>query len=185
MFVLVSNNFRKSFYIFSSIWLRMKIEFSGKSFTLIVKLRPLTQKMNAGSVLPSNHFRRHRRREREKERERERELDRAPPQTYCRVRATEIINAVVLDPKLIGAVVTDLVLVAHRRRHYRSRSHARNKAHRCRWSCRLNLVVVSLSLKVSITLSSSFSQFDQICMKFNELFWADFCFFKVYILKFL
>ena len=50
----------------------MEIEFSGKSFTLTVKLRPLTQKMNAGFVLPSNHFRAHKRTERERERERAR-----------------------------------------------------------------------------------------------------------------
>ena len=112
-FVLALNNFRKSFYIFPSVWLHMEIEFFGKSFTLTVKLRPLTQKMNAGSVLPSNHLWAHRRRERERERERERDC--APPQMRRRVRAAENIGAVVLDlvldPKLIDAIVTDLVLV--------------------------------------------------------------------------
>ena len=49
----------------------MEIEFSGKSFTLTVKLRPLTRKMNAGSVLPSNHFWAHKR-----AKSRESELDR-------------------------------------------------------------------------------------------------------------
>ena len=47
--------------------------------------------------------------------QRERERDRAPPQMRRRVRAAEIIGAVVLDlvldPKLIDAIVTDLVLV--------------------------------------------------------------------------
>ena len=65
-------------------------------------------------------------------------------------RAAEIISAVVLvlvlDLKLIGAVVTDLVLVAHRCRRYRSRSHSRPNAHRRRRSRRLDLIAPMISL---------------------------------------
>ena len=109
----------------------------------------------------------------------------APSSSRRRDRPTEIIGAIVLvlNPKLIGAVVTDLVLIAHQRRCYRSRSRSWPKAHRrCRSrrldliapmisssQSRLDLIVVSLSLKFLITLSSSLSQFDQICMKSVEV----------------
>ena len=133
MFVLASNYFRKCFSVNAGVWLRMENKFSRKYFQLIVKLRPLTRKMNAGFVLPSNHFQAHRRAEREREREREREkeesreseLDRAPPQTRRRDHAVEFVplrSSALSFSLLIDAVITDLVLVAHRRRCYRSHS---------------------------------------------------------------
>ena len=162
--------------VFDCAW---KINFPENIFQLTVKLRPLTWKMNASSILPSNHFRAHRHAEREREREREKreERERRPLDFVGEPRAhiaphprrageiapsssrrgdcpTEIIGAIVLvlDPKLIGAVVTDLVLVAHWRRRYRSRSRCSSaslllisfsfwpKAHRCRRSRRLDLI---------------------------------------------
>ena len=59
---------------------------------------------------------------------------------------------------LIGAVVTDLVLVLNPKLIGAANLVILISSHQ--WSYRLNLVVVSLSLKFSITLSSSLSQFD-------------------------
>ena len=77
----------------------------------------------------------------------------APVRSCRRVCAAEIIGAVVLvlilNPKLIGAIVTDLVLVAHRHCRYRSRSHSRRKAHRRRRSRRLDLIAPMISLSRS------------------------------------
>ena len=66
----------------------------------------------------------------------------APSSSCRRDCPTEIIGAIVLvlDPKLIGAVVIDLVLVAHRRRCYRSRSRSWPKAHQRYRSRRLDLI---------------------------------------------
>ena len=82
-FVLASNDFRKSFYTFPCVWLRMENRVFRKIIYFDRKIRPLTRKMSATSVLPLNHFWAHRCRERKRERERERkssesELDRAP-----------------------------------------------------------------------------------------------------------
>ena len=121
VFVLASNHFRKCFSVNVGVWLCMENKFSGKYFQLTVKLRPLTRKINASffcylqiiSKLTDAH--------RERERERERELDHTPPQTRWRDHATEIIQPRSSAPSfslLIGAVVIDLVLIAHRHRHY-------------------------------------------------------------------
>ena len=115
-------------------------------------------------IFTSNNFQ-VRRAERERERERERRAfdvgepraqisphprrvgEIAPSSSRHRDRPTEIIGAIVLvlDPKLIGAVVIDLVLVAHRRRCYRSRSRSWPKAHQRYRSRRLDLIAPMIS----------------------------------------
>ena len=84
-----------------------------------------------------------------KERERERRaLDAGEPRAQITPhprRTAEIISSVVLDPKLIGAVVTDLVLVAHRCLRYQSRSHSRPKDHQRPRSRRLDLIAPMIS----------------------------------------
>ena len=169
-----------------------KIGSNGKLFLLIVKYALWSYKsISVFFYLPITSET-HRRVKRERERERRthkrrrrrsskiepqpqtQRQDRAPtPNAEARLRRRvcgakfSVRIVLVLNPKLIGAADLVILISSHQ------------------WSCRLNLLFVSLSLKFSITLSSSLSQFDQICMKFNELFWADFCFFKVYILTFL
>ena len=68
-FVLASNDFRKSFYTFPCVRLRMENRVFQKIIYFDRKIRPLTQKMNATFVSPSNHFRAHKCRERERESE--------------------------------------------------------------------------------------------------------------------
>ena len=82
----ISGNPFTPFRVFGCTW---KIEFF---IYFDHKIRPLTRKMNAAFVLPSNHFQAHRR----AKRERESELDRAPtPDTSVRLhrlnRPTEIV----------------------------------------------------------------------------------------------
>ena len=72
VFVLAENDFKKSFYMKPCVRLRMENRVFWKIIYFDHKIRPLTRKMNAASVLPSNHFWAHRCGERERETERER-----------------------------------------------------------------------------------------------------------------
>ena len=73
MFVLVENDFRKSFYMKPCVWSRMENRVFWKIIYFDRKIAPLTWKIFSASVLPSNHFRRRAKRERtSKERKKER-----------------------------------------------------------------------------------------------------------------
>ena len=189
-----------------------KIGSNGKLFLLIVKYALWSYKSISVFILPSNHFRNSQTR---KERKRERKEDsqtQTQTQQQDRAPTPDAAARSSPNPKRRGEIAPSSlwrqVLSSHRSRSQpkahrgcccRSRSRSQPKARWCRRShhldliapmissshSRLDLIVAFLSLKFSITLSSSLSQFDQICMKFNELFWAYFCFFKVYLLKFL
>ena len=152
-----------------------KIGSNGKLFPFTVKYALWPCKSISIFILPSNHFRNSQmRKERKKdsqmqrndrEREKEERVGRVSsgptPDTVARLSPNPDIAArsrrwvrdakfsirvaLVLNPKLIGVVITDLVLVAHRCRCYRSHSCSRPKAHRHRRSRCLNLITPMIS----------------------------------------
>ena len=82
VFVLAENDFRKSFYMKSCVWLHMENRVFRKIIYFDRKIAPLTRKIFSASILPSNHYQRRAKRERERESthkqaNRERERDRA------------------------------------------------------------------------------------------------------------
>ena len=112
----ISGNPFTPFRVFGCTW---KIEFF---IYFDHKIRPLTRKMNAAFVLPSNHFQAHRRAKREREWARSRPNpghigEIAPIKSSHRDRTPALVSPsrssppktnLVLDPKLINA--TDLVI---------------------------------------------------------------------------
>ena len=198
VFVLASNHFWKCFSINAGVWLCIENEFSRKKFQLTVKLRPLTWKIFSAKILPSNHSRRCAKRERERERthtrkhtqrERERERDRKPrkPKIVAPLVRSSNPRSSHREPTNRESHRANRTDKSHR---YRSRSRSRPKAHQCRWSHRLDLIAPMISSSslfpwsfqsLSLPPSLSLTKFVWRVWKF----WADLCFFKVYILKFL
>ena len=66
---MASNQFRKSFYTSSCVWLRMENIIFQKSISFDRKIKVLTRKLFYVSFFTSNHFRTQMHRERERERE--------------------------------------------------------------------------------------------------------------------
>ena len=170
MFVLASNHFWKCFSINAGVWLCIENEFSRKKFQLTVKLRPLTWKIFSAKILPSNHSRRCAKRERERERththkhrERERERERSQTQkTQDRRTTSEIVKPEIVAPRTHEPRVTPCQ--SHRQVaslpisfSFSTQSSSAPLISSSRSHRTNDLVVVSLSLKFSITLSSSLS----------------------------
>ena len=210
MFVLALNHFQKCFFVNAGVWLCMENGFSEKEFQLTVKLRPLTWKIFSAKILPSNNFRRHAKRERERERthtrkHRERERERSRTQkTQDRHTTGEIIKPKIVAPPARSSNPRSLNSKNPRSLHcklhranrtsesHRYRSHSRSwpKAHRRRRSRCLDLIAPMISSSSlfpwsfrSLFLPPSLSLIKFVWRVWK--FWADFCFFKVYILKFL
>ena len=176
--------------VFGYAW---KINFSEGIWSWPCKMRLWPWKWFEVKIFTSNHFRvRRAKREREREkslrRRRTQSLDRTPPQTRRWDRAVEFApprssaplfsfsfstqswsapSLPILFLLLIGAVVTDLVLILDAKLIGAADLVVSILSHQ--WSRCLDLVVVSLFLKFSISLSSSLSLFDQICMKSVEV----------------
>ena len=94
-FVLVSNHFKKLFYISPCVWLHMENSIFQKNISFDRIIKALTRKLFYVSIFTSNHFRTQTRREREREREpatsrnqtrrRDRPAEIAPHEAYCRL----------------------------------------------------------------------------------------------------
>ena len=105
--------------VFGCVW---KIEFSGNQFHLTVNIMPLTQKMVYISIFTSNHFQRRTNRDRERERKKreypstgEFALPRSHHHRDCTPTPTPPSRSSPPKTDLIGADVTDLVLVLDRK----------------------------------------------------------------------
>ena len=164
------------------VWLHMENRVFQKIIYFDCKIAPLTRKIFSASVLPSNHFQRHAKRERERERthtrkhrEREREIanpenprsshHRRDHQTQDRRTTGEIIKPEIVElkkPKIVALQVAPSQ--SHRRVaplpisfSFLTQSSSASPISLSRSHRTNDLVVVSLSLKFSITLSSSLS----------------------------
>ena len=130
---MASNDFRKSFYTFPSVWLRMENRVFRKMIYFDHKIKAFDPKNECRFCFTFKSFLGSQTRK-ERERERESELDRTPPQTRQRDRTVEFAplrshhhrdRTLALAPPsrssppktdppktdLIGIVVTDLILV--------------------------------------------------------------------------